>query len=79
MDVKPWEPAKGGWTGWEKFTWARRDWKYVADEEAVKTWLDPSSEEPRLLVTLANGQCIIVRALSEDRKAARAAMKEAKR
>jgi hypothetical protein len=56
-----------GWTGFDQFPW---DCGYAPCEILVE---DADGEEPNpFYVTLANGQRIIVRALSEDRKAARA-------
>lgn len=68
MDVKPWEPVKG---------------YYVDPDDPFENpkdywdWSDPGVcrrlGQDALRVTLANGQRIIVRALSEDRKASRRA------
>ena len=67
-DVKPWEPVSGGWTAFGIWPW-----RGVYTDCGMVGWgaLDA------LYVTLANGQRIIVRALSDERKAARVAMKEA--
>lgn len=70
MDVKPWEPVRAFMTnpwGWQSATATHRLYEWA--ETAQGGWV--------LTCTLANGQRIIVRALSEERKAARAAMKEA--
>lgn len=74
MDVKPWEPVtvqyvdlSDGWKG--------MNWPFAEDD--YDTLSGPAMKEWSGNVTLANGQRIIVHALSEDRKAARAAMKEA--
>lgn len=68
MDVKPWEPVMGGFVNFDIWPWSE-------DEYGCSEILE--GLEPVLHVTLANGQRIIVRTLSEERKAARAAMKEA--
>lgn len=66
-EVRACDPVSGGWTGFNMWEWdsrfERREFAYVALS------LGP------LHVTLANGQRIIVRALSEERKAARLARK----
>lgn len=74
MDVKPWEPVKGGWTGFDVWSWSRRKATGVIDDCGV---VARSRDRSPLHITLANNQRVIVRALSEDRKAARAARKEA--
>lgn len=68
MDVKPWEPIMGGHTDFDIWPWNE-------DEYQCRDVI--SGYCRRVNVTLANNQRIIVRALSEDRKAARSAMKEA--
>lgn len=70
MDVKPWEPVEGWHIPTDKnpleyqkglsWTWSRNSCRKTENVGLTR-------------VTLANGQRIIVRALSEDRKAARAA------
>ena len=68
MDVKPWEPAWGGWSCFNVWEW-RNIYKECG--------MIGHGSLNALYVTLANGQRIVVRALSDERKAARAAMKEA--
>ncbi len=63
-EVKPWEPVRYGWSKFDSFSWAERGENYDVLEDAD---LDPGG----LKVTLANSQRVIVRALSEERKAAR--------
>lgn len=63
MDVKPWEPVRYG-------RWSFETWDFALTD-ACKLL---GSRYP-LNITLANGQKIIVRALSEERKAARAERK----
>lgn len=66
-DVKPWEPVMylesrpGAWPMWRPFRQVACDWM-------VSNW--------PFHITLANGQRIIVRALSEERKAARRVRRE---
>jgi len=66
MDVKPWEAVMGGFVEFDIWPWNE-------DEYECREILN--GLEPVLHVTLANGQRIIVRVLSDERKAARAAMK----
>lgn len=83
MDVKPWEPVVAmDFNSWEPVS---HEWKSVSgwglsfiskDRNGGLCNRGDDFVIP-CRVTLANGQRIIVRALSEDRKAARAAMKEA--
>lgn len=78
MDVKPWGPLTLRYIENENegelnpidWPWGPDDFRWLATKDGCKEWLPA-------LVTLANGQLIIVRALSDERKAARAAMKEA--
>lgn len=80
MDVKPWEPVELQFadpeTGWYGDIWG---WEIEGcwDEMKIDSIYDWSAQDLEARVTLANGQRIIVRALSDKRKAARAAMKEA--
>lgn len=67
-DVKQWEAVMGGFMEFDIWPW---------NEDEYKCQEILNELEPVLHVTLANGQRIIVRALSDERKAARAAMKEA--
>lgn len=73
-DVKPWEPVSGFWlydgTMSLHCSWP---WNMAGPSCQFATM----EKYGKLRVDLANGQRIIVRALSEERKAARAAMKEA--
>lgn len=71
-DVKPWEPVSFGWTTFDSFPWGIRT---DADRIMADVMLIPEG----MRVTLANKQKIIVRALSEERKAARRARQEANR
>lgn len=81
MDVKPWEPVKFHWQ------FARSNFKASEDNNdfdediwmCLSTEIDAADilENDKMSVALANNQRVIVRALSEDRKAARAARKEA--
>lgn len=59
---QPHEPVMGGWTDFGVWSW---DEDYSECADLFDGHYDP------LYVTLANGQRIIVRALSEERKAAR--------
>jgi hypothetical protein len=82
MTVQPQEPVSYRWilsfptsgTIVDNIEWPW-DWSGVDDEETVKDALGDDA----MLVYLANGQRIIVRALSEERKAARRARKAADR
>lgn len=71
MDVKPWEPVSGWFLVDRDFSELSWPWEFRGDS---CSFVEKDDNGP-LQVTLANGQRIIVRALSEDRKAARAAMK----
>lgn len=62
MIVNDWEPASGGLLGFDA-------WDWESDDEFLWESFD------QVFVTLANGQRIIVRALSDERKAARAERK----
>lgn len=74
MDVKPWEPVGGIWLFNEADMQIDGCWSIGYECR----WFDETSPAP-LLATLANGQRIIVRALSEERKAARRARQETNR
>lgn len=78
MDVNPWEPV----SGW--YVCAGRDalyhqpdgfWQFSCDHYDQVVNSRTVKDGGACRVTLANGQRIIVRALSDERKAARAAMK----
>lgn len=79
MDVKPWEPVTLRYVENEQennekpidWPWGKEDFKWLRTEEGCIQWLPA-------LVVLANGQRIIVRPLSEERKAARRARQGAK-
>lgn len=78
--VKPWEPVS---VRFEDDVWKGMKWDWEIDgcwedmtEKAVKDW---SSQGLHANVTLANSQRVIVRALSEERKAARAMQKRVNR
>lgn len=67
MDVKPWEPVKFGFNRWNSYSW-----KSDRGDRACTNEVIGRLRAVCLNVTLANGQRIIVRALAEERKAARA-------
>ncbi len=64
-DVKPWEPVSVYMT--DPF-----GWKSATSKCDLYRWAESAQGGWALTCTLANGQRIIVRALSEERKAARA-------
>lgn len=74
MDVKPWEPVTVRYIEKEQignerpidWGWEKSDWSDFSLDQYTNYWCPA-------LITLANGQRIIVRALSEERKAARKA------
>lgn len=66
MDFKPWEPVGGIWLFTDKDMQIDGHWPIGKECD----WFGDTAPAP-LIVTLANGQRIIVRALSEERKAAR--------
>ena len=77
MSVQPWEPVTGWFFSRHKNpleadngrSWAfGRDFRRIMDSGTMRNG-------GSCLITLANGQRIIVRALSDERKAARASMK----
>lgn len=82
MDVKPWEPVRYDWQFKHNnfasrrshvLKWEKAEWDTFASGNSAKKLLGAD----QMSVILSNGQRIIVRALSDERKAARAAMKEA--
>ena len=81
-DVKPWEPVTYHWQyedeGFERikdcWKWELSEWESFSDPTEAKRLF----ASDQISVTLANGQRIIVRALSEERKAARRARREGK-
>lgn len=76
MDVKPWEPV-GGWyvcAGRNPLTHQPdKFWGFYSEHYDLVLQSETVNDEGACRVTLANGQRIIVRALSEDRKFARKA------
>lgn len=71
MNVKPWEPVRGYYVDPEDpFENPKEDWTWIDFQVCFRL------DEDALRVTLANGQRIIVRALSEERKTARRARQE---
>lgn len=70
----PYEVLGHGWFRWGPVFFDRDLPSRFETEDDVKDTLG----DGRLLVTLANGQRIIVRALSEDRKSARAEARRAR-
>lgn len=80
MDVKPWEPVSGYYVGSPRDPLRHDlgvDWPFLTAHylHVAQAWTIKNGGALR--VTLANGQRIIVRTLSDERKAARAAMKGA--
>lgn len=71
-EVKPWEPVRGGFLGFDIWPW--KSGRVTGQEECNMV---AARLEPVLHVTLANSQRVIVRALSDERKAARAMRREA--
>ncbi len=65
-EVKPWEPVSAGLTKFDC-------WDWESDDEFLWEHFDS------VFVTLANSQRVIVRALSEERKAARAFQKRVRK
>lgn len=79
-DVKPWEPVKGWYVSAVRnpISYQKDNfWEFSPEHYDLVVQNFDVSDDVVCRVTLANGQRIIVRALSEERKAARAAMKEA--
>ena len=79
-NVKPWEPVKGWYVSAFRnpHTYQKdRFWEFFPEHYDLVVQSFALNNSGACRVTLANGQRVIVRALSEERKAARAATKEA--
>lgn len=77
MNVQPWEPVSYRWILGEYH--ADTDWNWDWDGMDDAAYLSVELRDDAMNVSLKNGQRIIVRALSDDRKAARAFNKRVKK
>lgn len=79
MDVKPWEPVRGWFVSENQPLPEERFWNFSPPMFEFIPESSSLKNKGRCLVILANGQRIIVRALSEERKAARRERQDANR